>query len=91
MSIGPNRAVLLLLVATYVAVSIVGEIAPNRLLQGTPADEAEIPAAGNRGLQKRNSANAEGGGAGADAEACWPSVRASKWLGWWSDLDEHRA
>ncbi len=64
LSIGPNRTVLLLLVATYVAVSIVGEIQPNRLLQGTPADEAELPAAGIRGLQERNSANTEGGGGG---------------------------
>lgn len=58
---GPNRAILLLLVATYVAVSILGEIAPSRLLQGTPADEGELPAAGNRGLQGRNSANTEDG------------------------------
>lgn len=36
----PNRALLFLLVATYVAVSIVAEIAPERLLQGTPADKA---------------------------------------------------
>ena len=64
MDFGPNHAVLLLLVATYVAVSIVAEIAPYRLLQGTPADEAESPAAGNRGLEGRNSASTQDGAAG---------------------------
>jgi len=44
LSFGPNRAVVLLLVVTYVAVSIVAEVAPYRLLHGAPADEAEIPA-----------------------------------------------
>ena len=65
LSFGPNRAVLLLLVAIYVAVSIVGEIAPSRLLRGTPADEAELPAAVNRGLQERNSVNTEEGAGGS--------------------------
>jgi hypothetical protein len=65
LTFGPNRAVLLLLVVTYVAVSIVGEIAPSRLLRGTPADEAELPAAGNRGLQERNSANTREGAGGS--------------------------
>jgi hypothetical protein len=36
-----NRALPLLLVVTYVAVSIVAEIMPSRLLRGTPADEPE--------------------------------------------------
>lgn len=43
---GPNRAVLLLLVVTYVAVSIVAEVAPSRLLRGTPADETETSGRG---------------------------------------------
>ena len=39
-----NRALPFLLVVTYVAVSIVAEIAPSRVLQGAPADEVELPA-----------------------------------------------
>lgn len=46
----PDRALLLLLVATYVAVSVAAEIAPARLLRGTPADEGEAPRQGPRGL-----------------------------------------
>jgi hypothetical protein len=46
LTFGPSRALLVLLVATYVAVSIVAEIAPYRLLRGTPADEYEPPGKG---------------------------------------------
>jgi len=43
LSFGANRAVPLLLVVTYVVVSIVAEIAPSHLLKDTPAGEAELP------------------------------------------------
>jgi hypothetical protein len=48
LSFGTNRVAPLLLVVTYVAVSIFAEIAPYRLLRGTPADEPELEVANKR-------------------------------------------